>query len=224
MSIAENLHRIKSSLPEHVSLVAISKTRPVKDITEAYHAGQLDFGENKVQEMTEKQGQLPHNVKWHQVGHLQSNKVKYLAPYVHLIHSVDSLKILMEIEKQVAKYERNVEVLLQMHIAEEESKFGLDESELRELLAEDVLMKLRHVHISGLMGMATNTDNEKQVAKEFRSLRMLFEKCQAEYKHHPQCMFHTLSMGMSGDYQIAVKEGSTMVRVGSAIFGARDYN
>ncbi len=223
MSIADNLKKIQSKVPDHVTLVAISKTKPAEAVQEAYHAGQLHFGENKVQEMTEKQEQLPHNIFWHQVGHLQRNKVKYIAPYVHLIHSVDSVKLLLEIQKQAKKQERTIQALLQIHIAEEDTKFGLNEAELIQLLEDPELLTLNGVLISGMMGMATNTSDEKQVAREFKGLRELFEKTKDRFSSHPHCMWNTLSMGMSGDYRIAIEEGSNMIRVGSAIFGERNY-
>ncbi len=224
MSISENLKAIQSKLPGHVTLVAISKTKPVSAIEEAHQAGQLHFGENKVQEMTEKQAVLPSELHWHQVGHLQSNKVKYLAPYVHLIHSIDSLKLLQEVHKQGQKHDRTLHVLLQMHIAEEDTKFGLNRDELYELLDSPAFAPLENIQVKGLMGMATFTENESQIAKEFSGLRKVYEEVSAAYATHHHCDWTTLSMGMSGDYQIAVKEGSTMVRVGSAIFGERHYS
>ncbi|TNE81573.1 MAG: YggS family pyridoxal phosphate-dependent enzyme [Bacteroidetes bacterium] len=224
MSISENLKAIQSDLPSSVTLVAISKTKPVSAIQEALEAGQIHFGENKVQEMTDKHAQLPESILWHQVGHLQSNKVKYLAPYVHLIHSIDSLKLLQEVNKQASKHDRNIQVLLQMHIAEEETKFGLDSDELKALLEHPDFASLTNITVSGLMGMATFTENEQQIAKEFRGLRKLYDEISAAYSSHHHCNWTSLSMGMSGDYKIAVKEGSTMVRVGSAIFGNRVYS
>lgn len=224
MSISENLKAIQSELPSHVTLVAISKTKPVSAIEEALEAGQLHFGENKVQEMTDKQAVLPENILWHQVGHLQSNKVKYLAPYVHLIHSIDSLKLLQEVNKQGQKNDRIIQVLLQMHIAEEDTKFGLNRDELHELLDHPAFAQLDHIQVKGLMGMATFTEKESQIAKEFSGLRTIYEEVSAAYTSHHHCDWTTLSMGMSGDYHIAVQEGSTMVRVGSAIFGERHYN
>ncbi|MDX5319642.1 MAG: YggS family pyridoxal phosphate-dependent enzyme, partial [Bacteroidota bacterium] len=180
-------------------------------------------GENKVQEMTDKQAQLPNDILWHQVGTLQRNKVKYLAPYVHLVHSVESLKLLQEIEKEAAKNQRTINVLLQLHIAQEETKAGLNEDELRILMTDKSLESMKHTRIKGLMGMATFTKDENQIAKEFRGLRQLFEKIQGEFGNHPLCELDTLSMGMSGDYRIAIEEGSTLIRVGSAIFGERNY-
>lgn len=223
MSVAENLQKIKSQLPAHVTLCAISKTKPVELIREAISAGQVDFGENKVQEMTEKHAQLPSTMQWHQVGTLQRNKVKYLAPFVHLIHSVDSWKLLLEIHKEAQKVDRCIPILLQMFIAKEETKFGLDESELRQILDHAELPSLTGIKIQGLMGMATFTEDEKQISSEFSGLRRLFEQIQNDYSHHPILDFKTLSMGMSSDYLIAVQEGSTLVRVGSAVFGERSY-
>lgn len=203
-------------------LVAVSKTKPVEDIKVLYEAGQRVFGENKVQEMVEKYEQLPADIQWHMIGHLQRNKVKYIAPFVSLIHGVDSERLYREIEKQAAKVERTIEVLLQMHIAEEETKFGLSVQELKQLLEQNLPAK-GMVRIVGLMGMATNTDNEKQVAKEFEGLHQLFLEIKEQYfKNAPG--FRHLSMGMSGDYQIAIQHGSTLVRIGSLIFGERNYS
>jgi PLP dependent protein len=215
MSIARNLISIKSGLPELVTLVAVSKTKPVSDIMEAYGAGQRVFGENKIQEMTEKWEQLPKDIEWHMIGHVQTNKVKSMAGYVTLIHGVDSLRLLSEISKQAAKYERVIDCLLQMHIAEEETKFGLDEKELRELFSSEEFKGLGNIRIKGLMGMATFTNDVAQIEKEFGYLKSVYSKFQKQ--NH----FTTLSMGMSGDYQIAVACGSNMVRIGSSIFGNR---
>lgn len=216
--IQYNLNSIKSSLPEHVTLVAISKTKPVIDIMEVYMEGHRIFGENKVQELIGKYEELPKDIKWHLVGHLQTNKVKYIVPFVSLIHSVDSLKLLAEINKQGEKTNRKVNVLLQIYIAKEETKFGLDENELEEILKQKD--SLSHVQICGLMGMATNTDYEDIVRKEFKSLKDLFIKIKSQYFSNDPA-FKEISMGMSGDYPIAIEEGSTMVRVGSSIFGGR---
>jgi PLP dependent protein len=216
--IEENLLRVKGSLPPHVTLVAISKTKPVEDIVVAYHLGQEIFGENKVQEMLEKYELLPKDIQWHLVGHLQTNKVKYIAPFISLIHSVDSLKLLKEINKEGAKNQRRIPVLLQMYIAKEESKFGLDENELDEILRYK--NEFTSVQFCGLMGMATNTDDRNVVRNEFRSLKILFDKVKSEYFFNDPS-FKEISMGMSGDYEIAIEEGSTMVRVGSGIFGER---
>ena len=214
--IKENLLHIKSQLSENVTLVAVSKTKPVSDLMEAYEAGQRIFGENKVQEMTEKWEQMPKDIEWHMIGHVQTNKVKYMAEYVSLVHGVDSLKLLLEINKQAKKYNRVIDVLLQMHIAEEETKFGLDEQELDEIL--EMLKQVQHdnIRIIGLMGMATFTDNQEQIKKEFLHLKSIFDKFQKE-----NSKFQVLSMGMSGDYQLAIECGSNMVRIGSSIFGSR---
>lgn len=219
MSITQNLQHIKSTLPEHVTLVAVSKTKPVSDLMEAYNAGQRVFGENYVQELVDKQPQLPKDVAWHFIGHLQSNKVKYIAPFVSLIHGVDSLKLLQEINKQALKNNRVIECLLQVFIAEEESKFGLDETELRAILSSEELRNLKNIKIVGLMGMSTFTDNQAQVKKEFQNLKAVFDKYKTLKTEN--CDLKTLSMGMSGDYQLAIECGSTMVRIGSSIFGVR---
>ncbi|MCG2461113.1 YggS family pyridoxal phosphate-dependent enzyme [Flavobacteriaceae bacterium F89] len=216
MSISENLNRIRNSLPEHVTLVAVSKTKPVSDIMEAYNAGQRIFGENKVQEMTEKWEILPKDINWHMIGHVQRNKVKYMASYVSLIHGVDSLRLLKEINKQAKKANRNIDCLLQVHIAEEESKFGLDASELSEIITSIKSGTLSNIRVLGLMGMATFTDDDHQIRKEFQNLKSLFDKTKNVVS---ECSI--LSMGMSGDYQIAIEEGSNMVRIGSRIFGRR---
>jgi len=219
MSIKENLAEIKADLPEGVTLVAVSKTKPNEAILEAYEAGQRVFGENKVQDMVQKWEALPKDIEWHMIGHLQRNKVKYMAEFVSLIHGVDSLKLLKEIDKQAQKHNRVIPCLLQMHIAEEDTKFGLDEDELNALLASSEFKQMKHVKIMGLMGMATFTDNENQVRKEFARLKSLFENLKIQL---PEITI--LSMGMSGDYGIAIAEGSTMVRIGSSIFGARNYS
>lgn len=218
MPIKENIYRIKNSLPEGVTLVAVSKTRPLEDLQEAYRAGQRVFGENKVQEMTEKWSQLPKDIEWHMIGHVQTNKVKYMAQYVDLVHGVDSLKLLKELDRQAKKHYRTIAYLLQIHIAREETKFGLDETELNTLLASDDFKKLHNVHLQGLMGMATFTEDREQIRREFVYLRDIFNRLRTQM---PQ--LSTLSMGMSGDYRIAVEEGSTMVRIGSDIFGERNY-
>ncbi|WP_431161737.1 YggS family pyridoxal phosphate-dependent enzyme [Flagellimonas beolgyonensis] len=219
MSIQENLAEIKADLPEGVTLVAVSKTKPNEAILEAYEAGQRVFGENKVQDMVQKWEALPKDIEWHMIGHLQRNKVKYMAEFVSLIHGVDSLKLLKEIDKQAQKHNRVIPCLLQMHIAEEDTKFGLDEDELKALLASAEFKQMKHVKIMGLMGMATFTDNENQVRKEFARLKSLFENLKLQLPE-----IRILSMGMSGDYGIAITEGSTMVRIGSSIFGARNYS
>lgn len=218
MSIAESIQKLKNEIPPQVTLIAVSKTKPVEAIMEAYNAGHKIFGENKVQEMAGKYEQLPKDIQWHLIGHLQSNKVKYIAPFVNLIHSVDSLKLLQEINKQGQKNERVIDCLLQVHIAKEETKFGLSFDEAEELLSPDQLRTLSHIRIRGLMGMATFTDDEQVIRSEFRSLSEFFKKMKAKID---SSQFDTLSMGMSGDYRIAVEEGSTMIRVGSSIFGSR---
>lgn len=218
--ICTQLDTIKQSLPESVTLVAVSKTKPVADIQEAYDCGQRIFGENRVQEMAEKHEQLPQDIEWHLIGHLQTNKVKYIAPFVSMIHAVDSLKLLAEINRQAQKNDRVIECLLQFHIAEEETKFGLDFAEAQELLESPEFAEMRNVSIAGLMGMATFTDDTEQVREEFRTLENNFQIIKSHFFKFNDGFRH-ISMGMSGDYPIAVEEGSTMVRVGSAIFGAR---
>ena len=219
MPIKENLLKIKSSLPEHVTLVAVSKTKPVADLMEAYNVGQRIFGENKIQEMTEKWEQMPKDIQWHMIGHIQTNKVKFMAPYASLIHGVDSLKLLEEINKQAIKNNRIIDCLLQIHIAEEETKFGLDEEELNDLLTSESFKNLNNIKIVGLMGMATFTENQNQIKKEFEHLKSIFDKL--ELQNTKNCELNTLSMGMSGDYKLAIVCGSTMVRIGSSIFGGR---
>lgn len=220
MNIATNLSSINNSLPEHVTLVAVSKTKPVADLMEAYTAGQRIFGENKIQEMADKWEQMPKDIEWHMIGHVQTNKVKYMAPFVSLVHGVDSLKLLKEINKQAKKNDRTIDCLLQMHIAEEDTKFGMDAKELEELLASDTFKQMENIKVTGLMGMATFTDNQRQIEKEFSYLKTIFDHISAQpetLNFKPQ----TVSMGMSGDYKIAIKCGSTMVRIGSSIFGSR---
>ncbi|CAL65642.1 YggS family pyridoxal phosphate-dependent enzyme [Christiangramia forsetii] len=219
MSISKNIEKYINELPESVKLVAISKTKPNEDLMEAYNAGQRIFGENKIQEMTDKWEELPKDIQWHMVGHTQRNKVKYMAPYVNLIHAVDSLKLLKEINKRARQNERTIDCLLQIKIAEEDSKFGLDSEEANEILKSEAYSKMEHVNIIGLMGMATFTDDEEQVKSEFNYLKSVFDKFKEQYPELKE-----LSMGMSGDYQVAVACGTTMVRIGSSIFGARNYN
>lgn len=212
---------LKKELGEAVTLVAVSKTKPVEDIQALYDLGQRDFGENYVQELVSKQPVLPADIRWHFIGHLQSNKVKQIAAFVHLIHGVDSLRLLEEINKQAAKNNRSIQVLLQVHIAQEETKFGFDETELSALLgAGDKLSALQNIRICGLMGMASFTDVQRTVEKEFETLHNLFSRFQSS--PFPNVRFTTLSMGMSGDYKLAVRHGSNMVRVGSLLFGARE--
>ena len=223
MSIQQNLNNIKSQLPTHVTLVAVSKTKPVADLMEAYNAGQRIFGENKIQEMTDKWEVMPKDIEWHMIGHVQTNKVKYMAPYVSLIHGVDSLKLLQEINKQAAKNNRVIDCLLQVYIAEEESKFGLDEQELEEILklVQNDKEDFKNIRIVGLMGMATFTENKNQIEKEFKHLKTIFDKLE-KLPFTQNLKPNTLSMGMSGDYQLAISCGSTMVRIGSSIFGGRN--
>ena len=217
--IQENLQNIKATLPKNVTLVAVSKTKPVEDLQEAYNAGQRIFGENRIQEMAEKYELLPKDIKWHMIGHLQSNKVKYMAHFVNLIHGVDKFSTLKEINKQAKKHDRVIHCLLQAKIAEEDSKFGLSFDEIENILASEKLKDLVNIKIVGLMGMATFTDDKQQLHKEFSSLKNLFDKLKTDNQN-----LKTLSMGMSGDYQIAIENGSTMIRVGSSIFGKRNYN
>jgi len=219
MSIKDNLNSIKSELPEGVILVAVSKTKPNEDILEAYEEGQRVFGENKVQEMVQKWEDLPKDIEWHMIGHVQRNKVKYMAEFVSLIHGVDSSRLLKEINKQAKKYDRVIPCLLQIHIAEEDTKFGLDEKELNELISSDTFKAMENIKIVGLMGMATFTKDENQVRREFTQLKSMFDALKAKLSD-----ISILSMGMSGDYTIAIEEGSTMVRIGSSIFGARNYS
>ena len=221
MDIKANLEVIKKSFPNSdCKLIAVSKTKPLSDLKAAYEAGIRDFGENKVQEIQAKQPEMPADTRWHMIGHLQSNKVKYIAPFVHLIHGVDSFKLLQEINKQGKKINRQISVLIQMHIAEEESKFGFDRAELEEMVGSKEFAELTHVKVIGLMGMATFTENADQIRKEFRGLKQLFEELKGR-KLPDFVDLKEISMGMSGDYKIAQEEGSTMVRIGSAIFGSR---
>ena len=225
MSIEQNIQRINSELPAHVTLVAVSKTKPVSYLMEAYHAGQRVFGENYVQELVEKEQQMPKDIKWHFIGHLQSRKVKLIAPFVSLIHGVDSFKLLQEINKQAEKNNRVIDCLLQIFIAEEESKFGLDEQELFEIIQSDAFQQLNNIRIVGFMGMATFTENKAQIEKEFRQLKFLFDQYKQlneQPKSTSNFQLETLSMGMSGDYLLAISCGSTMVRIGSSIFGFRN--
>ena len=216
MNIADNTKKIRASIPESVELVAVSKTKSNEEIMEAYDVGQRVFGENKVQDMTVKNESLPKDIRWHMIGHVQTNKVKYMAPYVDLIHGVDSFKLLKEVNKQAAKNERIISCLLQIHIAEEATKFGLSPDECKEVVIQ--AEALENITIKGLMGMATFTDNVSQIEREFKSLKELYEDLKSDNKD-----FDILSMGMSGDYELAIKEGSTMIRVGSKIFGERNY-
>jgi len=222
MSIKQNLNTIKQSLPEHVTLVAVSKTKPVSDLIEAYNAGQRIFGENKIQEMVDKYQEMPKDIKWHMIGHVQRNKVKYMAEFVDLIHGVDSLKLLKEINKQAKKHDRVINCLLQIKIAEEDSKFGMSASDAKSLLQSEAFKDFNDVTISGVMGMATFTDNETLIKEEFSRLKTTFEDLKDIKTSN--CNLQTISMGMSGDYPLAIECGSTMIRVGSSIFGERNYN
>ncbi|MBI3520976.1 MAG: YggS family pyridoxal phosphate-dependent enzyme [Bacteroidetes bacterium] len=215
MSISENIKHITAQIPDSVTLVAVSKTKPNSLLLEAYEAGQRDFGENYVQELVDKHEQLPKDIRWHFIGHLQSNKVKYIAPFVYLIHGVDSFSLLKEINKQAQKNNRVIDCLLQLYIAQEDTKFGLDFTEATELLNSAELKELKSISVKGFMAMASNTDNQTQIQKEFASLKKFSQ-------NYPE--LHILSFGMSGDYQLAIQEGSTMIRVGSSIFGERNYN
>jgi pyridoxal phosphate enzyme (YggS family) len=219
MSIPQNLLNIKSSLPEQITLVAVSKTKPVSDLMEAYEAGQRIFGENKIQEMAEKWEAMPKDIQWHMIGHVQTNKVKFMASFVSLIHGIDSLKLIEEINKQALKNNRIIDCLLQIHIAEEETKFGLDIDELNALLASTTFQKMKNIRIVGLMGMATFTDDQNQIKKEFTHLKSIFDTL--KLMNTQNCQLDILSMGMSGDYKLAIACGSTMVRIGSSIFGGR---
>jgi len=219
MNIAENLDLIKSAIPEDVTLVAVSKTKPIGDLMEAYQAGQRVFGENKVQEMVEKEVHMPKDVEWHMIGHVQRNKVKYMASFVTMIHGLDSIRLLEEINKQAMKHDRVIDCLLQIKIASEESKFGMTKRDAQSLLNSKAYSECSNVNIVGLMGMASFTDNKEQLQSEFNFLK----ECYIDFKkEHP--IFNTLSMGMSGDYEIAIACGSNMIRVGSSIFGSRNYS
>ena len=218
MSIKENISRFKTQLPDGVTLVAVTKTKSPDQIMEAYDTGHRIFGENKVQEMVGKWEVLPKDIQWHMIGHLQRNKVKYIASFADLIHGVDSLKLLKEIDKQAQKHGRVINCLFQIHIADEVNKFGLSEAELLELVGSPEFLSLKNVKISGLMGMATFTEDQEKVRREFQHLRGIFQKLKKQLPH-----ISTLSMGMSGDYITAIEEGSTMVRIGSSIFGVRNY-
>ena len=218
MGIRERLLELKSSLPEQVTLVAVSKTKPVADLMQAYDCGQRVFGENKVQEMAEKYHQMPKDIQWHMIGHLQRNKVKYMAEFVDLIHGVDRLKLLTEINRQAKKHNRTINCLLQIKIATEDTKFGLKKEDAIALLESEVFQDLQHIHISGVMGMASFTNDSDQIKTEFENLKTTFDILK---KIHPGMKI--ISMGMSGDYQLAISCGSTMIRVGSHIFGARHY-
>ena len=218
IGIKENLQEIKKTIPKNVTLVAVSKTKPIADLQEAYDAGQRVFGENKIQEMVTKFDALPKDIKWHMIGHLQRNKVKYMAHFVDLIHGVDSLKTLKEINKQAKKHDRVINCLLQARIAKEDTKFGLSFLDIDEIISSEVFSELQNVKIVGFMGMATFTDNQEQLQDEFTSLATFFNENKKKHIN-----LSVLSMGMSGDYQLAIENGSNMVRIGSAIFGVRNY-
>jgi len=214
MGVSAAIENFRKEIPQNVTLIAVSKTKPISLIQEAYETGQRDFGENKVQELVEKQEALPDDIRWHMIGHLQRNKVKYIAPFVHLIHGVDSLRLLKEINKQGAKINRCIPVLLQVHISQEDTKFGFDSNELKEAINECKV--LEWIKPCGLMGMATFTSNLDQIRREFQGLKDLFDQYQSNFGENP-----TLSMGMSGDYKVAIDQGSTMIRIGSSLFGSR---
>ncbi len=222
MSIKANLQEVLAGITKDVTLVAVSKFHPNESIMEAYEAGQRIFGESKVQEMTQKYETLPKDIEWHFIGHLQSNKIKYMAPYVNMIHAIDSLSLLKEIDKHAKKVNRTISCLLQIHIAKEETKFGFSFDECRIMLNEEEWKKLDNIRICGVMGMATNCDDQKEIREEFNSLHNFFKEIKEEYFKDEES-FKEISMGMSGDYEIAIEEGSTMVRVGSKIFGERIY-
>ena len=220
MSINKNLEFLLKDIPDHIRLIAVTKTKPVSDIKELYNAGHRICGENKAQDLAAKKPELPDDIEWHFIGHLQTNKVKYIAPFVSVIHSIDSLKLLAEINKQALKNERIIDCLLQFHIATEESKFGLDKTEAREMLQSDNFVNLKNIKVTGVMGMATFTENESVIREEFRYLKQIFSELKSEF-FSGSSSFSEISMGMSADYKIAIEEGSTMVRIGTAIFGPR---
>jgi pyridoxal phosphate enzyme (YggS family) len=222
MTVRENLQHLKETIPAKVTLVAVSKTKPDEEIMEAYLAGQRDFGENKVQDLVAKKERLPGDIRWHMIGHLQTNKVKYLASFVHMLHGVDSLKLLDVINREAEKNQRVIDCLLQVRIAREETKFGLTEADLMELIGSGHFREMQHIRIRGLMGMATYTENSDQIREEFRLLKRIFDELKGSpFRHQPS--FDLLSCGMSGDYKLAIEEGSNMVRIGSLIFGPRNY-
>ncbi len=222
MNIAENINKIKSEIPASVTLVAVSKTKPNADIMEAYNSGFSVFGENRVQELIDKRPQLPSDISWHMIGHLQTNKVKYIAGFVEMIHAVDSLKLVNTIDKEASKYNRVINILLQFHIAREETKYGFNIEEVNEILSDELLCNLKHVRICGVMGMATFTDDTSLIRSEFRYLKGCFDSLKNGI-FNDKSYFTEVSMGMSGDYLIAIEEGSTIIRVGSSIFGERNF-
>ncbi len=221
--IKENLNKVRATVPNDVTLIAVSKTKPVTDLQEAYDAGQRIFGENKALEMRDKHQELPKDIQWHFIGHLQTNKIKYIAPFVSLIHSIDSISLLEAVNKEAVKSNRVIDCLLQFHIAKEETKFGLDIEEAEEILKSDSYKNLNNINIIGVMGMATFTDDVNQIRNEFKSLKNIFNILKERYFQDKES-FKEISMGMSDDYPIAIEEGATMVRVGSKIFGARNYS
>ena len=221
--IKDNIEKIRAILPDSVTLVAVSKTKPVSDLQEAYDANQRIFGENHALEMRDKHEALPKDIQWHFIGHLQTNKIKYIIPFVTIIHSIDSANLLEAVNTEAKKHDRVVDCLLQFHIAQEETKFGLDMEEARQLLDSEAFKAMQNVRICGVMGMATFTDDEAEIHKEFKHLKTIFDTLKTEY-FADQPQFKEISMGMSDDYPIAVEEGATLVRVGSKIFGARNYN
>ena len=224
MNCAEKYTEIRNQLPANVTLLAVSKTKPVEDIMALYNIGCRDFGENKVQELTQKQSQLPADIRWHQIGHLQTNKIKYIIPFVHMIHSIDSLKLAIEVNKQAAKHNRVVDCLFELKVANEDTKSGFDIEELKQLLSEGIVSELTNIRFCGVMGMATNTDDDSEIRKEFLNVKAVFDYIRDNYANEVGEDFTQISMGMSGDYKIAVECGSTIVRIGSTIFGERDYS
>ncbi|MBQ5539430.1 MAG: YggS family pyridoxal phosphate-dependent enzyme [Bacteroidales bacterium] len=222
MDCVENYKNIKKTLPENVLLLAVSKTKPEEEIMKLYDFGCRDFGENKVQELSKKYEVLPKDIRWHQIGHLQTNKIKYIIPFVYMIHSIDSIKLAEEVNKQAAKHGRIVNCLLQIKVAEEETKFGFSINEVADLFKNNAFAALKNIKLCGLMAMATNTDDETEILKEFSAVKNLYNSLRVNYQVGEE--FKEISMGMSGDYPLAVKEGSTIVRLGSTIFGERDYS
>ena len=222
MDVKSNLNKIAASLPPSVTLVAVSKTKPSQAIADAYETGHRDYGENKVQELTAKSEELPKDIKWHLIGHLQRNKVKYIAPFVYLIHTVDSLRLAKEINKRAKQNNRVIKCLIQIYIANEDTKFGLDFNEANELFESEEFQALENIEITGLMGMATFTDNKDQIRTEFASLKEFYDQQKEKTTALSNCNFDVLSMGMSGDYEVGIEEGSNMIRIGSSIFGARN--
>lgn len=223
MNCAEKYTEIRSQLPAHVTLLAVSKTKPADDIMALYNIGCRDFGENKVQELTQKYNELPKDIRWHQIGHLQTNKIKYIIPFVYMIHSIDSLKLAVEVNKQAAKHNRVVDCLFELKVANEDTKSGFDIEELKQLFSQGALNELKNIRFCGVMGMATNTDDQAEIRKEFLNVKSVFDYIKDNYASEVGECFTQISMGMSGDYKIAVDCGSTIVRIGSTIFGERDY-